>query len=195
MQFPDVSDAAHEKQMSRFAAAAFGEGGPAEVAYHEVPSPIGRLLVAVTRRGLVLIGFETEDPDVVLRRLAARVSPAIVDLRSAVSGVEEQLEAYFTRSLRRFDLPIDRRLFTPYQDKVLTVTEQIPAGERRTYGQVAALAGNPKAAQATGQALGANPIPVVIPCHRVVAADGSLHGYAGGLDRKQFLLDLEGGND
>lgn len=195
MQFPDVTDSAHEAQMARFAAAAFSEDGPAQIAFHEVSSPIGRLLVAVTHDGLVLIGFETEDREAALQRLATRISPAIVDLESAVAGVREQLDAYFTRSLRRFDLPIDRRLFTPYQHKVLTATERIPAGECRTYGQVAALAGNPKAAQATGRALGANPIPVVIPCHRVVAADGSLHGYAGGLERKQFLLDLERGAD
>ena len=189
----DVDLRHHERQMARFAEGAFAEDGPAELAYHTIASPVGPLLTAVTRRGLVRIGFETESEDDVLVSLAHDVSPAMIELPSALAGVREQLDAYFVGRLRRFDLAIDRRLFTPFQDKVLAATERIPAGEVKSYGEVAALAGRPRGAQAAGQALGANPIPVVVPCHRVVAADGSLRGYAGGLHRKQFLLDLERG--
>ena len=189
----NLDDARHQTLMAKFAEGAFGEGGPAEVAYDTVASPIGPLLTAVTHAGLVRIGFETEEPDDVLAALADRVSPAIIHVSSAIAGVKEQLDAYFTGQLRFFDLPVDRRLFTPFQDRVLAATESIPPGEVKSYGEVAALAGKPRGAQAAGQALGANPIPVVVPCHRVVASDGSLRGYAGGLERKQYLLDLERG--
>jgi methylated-DNA-[protein]-cysteine S-methyltransferase len=189
----DLDEVRHRKVMAMFAERAFGENGPAEVAYDTVASPIGPLLAAVTHSGLVRIGFDAEAPDAVLASLADRISPAIIQLSSAIVSVKEQLDAYFTGRLRHFDVPVDRRLFTPFQDKVLAATEAIPIGEVKSYGEVAALAGRPKGAQAAGQALGANPIPVVVPCHRVVAADGSLRGYAGGLERKQFLLDLERG--
>lgn len=189
--FIDVDAHTHDLQMERFAAAAFGAEGSAEVAYATFGSPIGTLLAAVTHTGLLRIGFESERTEDVLDSLARKISPAIIELPAALAGVREQLDHYFAGSLRTFDLPVDRRLFTPFQTKVLAATAAIPCGEVRSYGQVAALAGKPGAAQATGQALGANPIPVVIPCHRVVAADGSLHGYGGGLQRKQFLLDLE----
>ncbi len=192
-EFTDVDRHTHDLQMERFAAAAFGEDGPAKLAYATFGSPIGTLLAAVTHGGLVRIGFESEGTDDVLDSLARKISPAIVELPAALAGVKEQLDLYFAGSLRTFDLLVDRRLFTPFQEKVLAATSSIPCGEVLSYGQVAALVGKPGAAQATGQALGANPIPVVIPCHRVVAADGSLHGYGGGLDRKRFLLELEQG--
>ncbi|MDH3499119.1 MAG: methylated-DNA--[protein]-cysteine S-methyltransferase [Acidimicrobiia bacterium] len=191
--FTNVDHAHHATQLARFGERAFEENGPAQLAYHTFPSPIGALLAAVTRQGLVRICFESEDPEDVLSHLSARVSPAIIELPSALVGVRRQLDAYFAGSLRCFDLPLDRRLFSPFQTKVLAATSAIPPGEVKSYGQIAALAGRPGGAQATGQALGANPIPVVVPCHRVVAADGSLRGYGGGLERKQFLLDLERG--
>ncbi len=184
---PGYDDAA-----GQFARRAFDDGA-AQAAYGPVPSPIGELMAVVTHRGLVAIAFETEPFDRVLNVVAKKVSPAIVDLPSAISSVRHQLDDYFRGTLRRFTMAVDRSLYTPFQTKVLAVAEAIPAGEVRTYGQVAASAGRPKAAQAAGQALGANPIPVVVPCHRVVAADGSLRGYAGGLDKKEFLLSLEGG--
>lgn len=191
--FTEIDRRAHEAAMAHFAQSSFAEGGPAELAYDTLDSPIGTLLVAVTRQGLVRIGFESECTVDVLERLAREISPAIIELPAAVAGVKDQLDRYFSGSLRQFDLALDRRLFTPFQQLVLTATASIPSGEVRSYGEVAALAGKPRAAQATGQALGANPIPVVIPCHRVVAADGSLHGYGGGLERKRFLLQLEQG--
>lgn len=182
----------YDDTISRFAEHAF-ESGAAEAAYGSVPSPIGELMAVVSRKGLMAIAFDTEPHDVVLHNVAKRVTPSIVDLPSAVSGVRRQLDAYFTGELRFFDMPLDRVLLTSFQDKVLAATSAIPSGEVRTYGQIAAAAGKPKGAQATGQALGANPIPIVIPCHRVIASDGSLRGYAGGLDKKEFLLDLERG--
>ncbi len=176
--------------VGRFADAAFATG-TAEVAYGPIPSPIGTLLAAVTQRGLLALAFESEDQDEVLSMIAAKVSPAIIDLPSATTVVREQLDAYFGSRLRVFDLDVDRSLLSPFQRAILKATFEIPHGEVRTYGQMAAAAGRPKGAQAAGQALGANPIPIVIPCHRVVAANGNLTGYAGGLDRKRFLLDLE----
>ena len=164
--------------------------GIARVAYGGVPSPIGELTAVVTRNGLVAMAFETDDLQGLLQRIANKLSPAIVHLGSAIGETRSWLNGYF--SGRPGPEPrLDRSLITPFQSRVLTATASIPPGEVRTYGEVAAMAGNPKAARATGRALGANPIPVVIPCHRVVAADGSLHGYAGGLDRKRMLLDHE----
>ena len=178
-----------EDAVRRFARRAFTEGA-AEVAFGRVPSPIGGLTALVTHRGLLALAFESDDLDEVMRSVARKVSPGIVRLPSAVRTVGAWLDAYFD-GRPAADLRLDRSLITPFQERVLVATAGIPVGEVRTYGQVAALAGNPKAARATGRALGANPIPIVLPCHRVVAADGSLHGYAGGLDSKRLLLDHE----
>ena len=164
--------------------------GTVRVAFDEASSPIGDLTALVTVRGLLALAFETDDLDRLMDSVSAKVSPAIVRVPSAVDSVRSWLDAYFEGSPRP-ELHLDRSLITPFQDRVLTATAAIPMGEVRTYGQVAALAGNARAARATGRALGANPIPVVLPCHRVVASDGSLHGYAGGLDRKRLLLDHE----
>ena len=187
-----LSTEGYDASVNRFVTRAF-EDGSARAAYGPVPSPIGELMAVVTHHGLVAIAFDNEQHDTVLNNVAKKVSPAIVDLPSAISPVRRQLDEYFKGTLRRFNMAVDRSLFTPFQTKVLAATDAIPSGEVRTYGQIAAAAGRPKGAQATGQALGANPIPVVIPCHRVVAADGSLRGYAGGLARKEFLLNLEQG--
>ena len=175
--------------IARFSGRAFHDG-EARVAYGALPSPIGDLTALVTHRGLLALAFETDDLDRLLRSVVAKISPAIVYLPSALREVRSWLDSYF-RGTPMTDLSLDRSLITPFQDRVLRATAGIPVGEVRTYGQVAALVGNPKAARATGRALGANPIPVVLPCHRVVAADGRLHGYAGGLDRKLLLLDHE----
>lgn len=182
----------YDDAVVRFADRAFADGA-AEAAYGAFPSPIGELMAVVTHGGLVAIAFDNEPTDDVLDAVAKKVSPSIVDLASAVRPIRDQLDAYFGGRLTRFTMSIDRSLFTPFQIKVLAATDRIPSGEVRTYGQIAAEAGRPKGAQATGQALGANPIPVIIPCHRVVASDGSLRGYAGGLDKKEFLLNHERG--
>ncbi len=162
----------------------------ARVAYGSIPSPIGRLTAVVTERGLAALAFETDDLEEFLKRMADRLSPDIMRRESAIGEPLSWLEAYFSGS--QPPLPrLDRSLLTPFQGEVLRAAASIPPGEVRTYGEVAAHVGNPKAARAVGRALGANPIPVVLPCHRVVAADGGLHGYAGGLHRKRLLLEHE----
>ena len=179
----------HAGAVDRFARRAVEEGS-ARVAYSAVDSPIGDLTALVTARGLLALAFETDDLDRIMESVVAKVSPRIVRAPSAIGRVRSWLDSYFEGHPQ--PMPgLDRSLITPFQQRVLFATAAIPLGEVRTYGQVASLAGNPKAARATGRALGANPIPVVLPCHRVVAADGSLHGYAGGLDRKRLLLDHE----
>ena len=179
----------HTGAVDRFARLAVEEGS-ARVAYGAVESPIGDLTALVTPRGLLALAFETDDLDRIMESVAAKVSPRIVRATSAIGPVRSWLDSYFDG--RPQPAPgLDRSMITPFQERVLSATASIPLGQVRTYGQVASLAGNPKAARATGRALGANPIPVVLPCHRVVAADGSLHGYAGGLDRKRLLLDHE----
>ena len=178
-----------DEALTRFARRAFRDG-TARVAFDRIPSPIGDLTALVTSSGLLALAFDTDDLDRMMDSVAAKVSPTIVRAPSPVGPARSWLDAYF-KGLPPPELRLDRSLITPFQDRVLTATAAIPMGEVRTYGQVAALAGNPRAARATGRALGANPIPVVLPCHRVVAADRSLHGYAGGLDRKRILLDHE----
>lgn len=185
----NLASTSTQDSVRRFAHRAFTEGA-AHVAFGRVPSPVGDLTALVTRRGLLALAFETGDLDETMRLVARKVSPAIIRLPSAVGPVQSWIDAYFG-ALPAPELHLDRSLITPFQDRVLAATSGIPPGEVRTYGQVAALAGNSKAARATGRALGANPIPIVLPCHRVVAADGSLHGYAGGLDVKRLLLDHE----
>ncbi|MXZ68012.1 MAG: methylated-DNA--[protein]-cysteine S-methyltransferase [Acidimicrobiia bacterium] len=178
-----------DRAVDHFARRALREG-TVRVAFDVAPSPIGDLTALVTPRGLLALAFETDDLDRLMESVAAKVSPAILRVPSAIGPVRSWLDSYFEGSPQP-ELHLDRSLITPFQDRVLTATASIPPGETRTYGQVASLAGNHKAARATGRALGANPIPIVLPCHRVVAADGSLHGYAGGLGRKRLLLDHE----
>ncbi len=179
----------HTGAVDRFARRAVEEG-TVRVAYSAVESPIGDLTALVTPRGLLALAFETDDLDRIMESVAAKVSPSIVRTPSAIGPVRSWLDSYF-EGRPQPTLGLDHSLITPFQERVLAATAAIPLGEVRTYGQVATLAGNPKAARATGRALGANPIPIVLPCHRVVAADGSLHGYAGGLNRKRLLLDHE----
>jgi methylated-DNA-[protein]-cysteine S-methyltransferase len=165
----------------------------ADVSYAAVDSPFGELLLAATKRGLVRLAFPEEDGDEVLQRLSERVSPRIV---AAAGGefdeMRRELEEYFAGRRRRFELPLDWSLVGPFGRRVLGAASRIPFGEVSTYTQIAAKAGNPSASRAAGNALGANPIPIVVPCHRVLRIGGALGGYAGGLDRKRFLLELEG---
>lgn len=162
----------------------------ADVAFATMESPLGSLLIAVTERGLVRIGFDGEEA--VLEDLADRISPRLLAVPGRVDPVRRQLDAYFDGRLLRFDLPLDWRLIGGFRDRVLRATVRIPFGRTSTYGELAAAVGSPRGARATGRALGGNPIPIVIPCHRVLQAGGRLGGYAGGLERKEFLLRLEG---
>jgi len=175
----------------RVAAGAAGRG-LLDVAVGEVDSPIGRLLVAVTPRGLARVAFEDEDRDRVLAELASRLSPRILESAAVTDDARRELEEFFDGERTRFGVKVDRRLIHGIARDVLRATSRIPYGELSTYGGVAREIGRPTAARAVGRALGSNPIPVVIPCHRVIGAGGALTGYAGGLERKVALLELEG---
>lgn len=162
----------------------------ADVAVAPVDAPFGRVWVAVTERGLVRVSFDAYD--VVLGELAARVSPRVVEAPARADEARRQLDAYFAGERTAFDLPLDDRLVrSDFQRRVLAAASAIPYGRQRTYTEVATAAGNAKAVRAAGSALGANPVCIVVPCHRVLRAGGGLGGYAGGLPVKQWLLDRE----
>ncbi len=166
--------------------------GLLDVAYAEHDSPLGRLLVAVTPRGLVRIAYEGEPDDAVLGELARELSPRLLRSPERTDEARRELDAYFAGERRSFEVPVDWSLIRGFARKVLHATARVRFGEVTTYGSVAAEAGSPRGARAAGNALGSNPIPIVVPCHRVLHAGGGLGGYAGGLDRKRFLLELEG---
>ena len=168
------------------------DAGLLDVAYAPLDSPLGELTVFVTPRGLLRVAYPNEAPDAVLDEVAARVSPRILRAASRTDAARRELDAYFAGTRRVFDLPIDWSLVRGFALRVLHATAAVPFGRVTTYGSVARSAGSPRAARAAGNALGSNPIPIVVPCHRVLHADGGLGGYSGGLDRKQFLLALEG---
>ena len=164
-----------------------------DVAFVATDSPVGQLLLAATPAGIVRVAFPTEDTDAVLELLARRVSPRVLRAPARLDSARRQLDEYFAGTRTGFDLPVDLQLVGGFRRRVLEVTAALPYGSVSTYSDVATGAGNPKAVRATGSALGANPVPIVVPCHRVLRRDGSLGGYAGGLPVKQLLLDLERG--
>jgi methylated-DNA-[protein]-cysteine S-methyltransferase len=169
--------------------------GLIDVAYATIdaPSPIGELLVAGTKRGLVRVVFEENLPhERVLLELAEDVSPRVLEAPGRLDAIRRQLDEYFEGRRTTFDLPLDWRLSHGFGQRVLRHTAQIPYGHVSTYKTMAAAAGSPRGARAAGNALGSNPIPIVVPCHRVLHSGGGLGGYGGGLDRKEFLLKLEG---
>lgn len=176
------------------AAARFAATAQADVSYAVVDSPVGTLVLATTERGLVRVAYEDFNGgvDKVLDALAERVSPRILEAPARLDDVRRELDEYFAGTRTTFDLPLDWTLTARFGRAILQATAEIPFGRVSTYGAVAAQAGNPKASRAAGRALGANPIPIVVPCHRVVGASGKLTGYAGGLHRKEALLALEG---
>jgi methylated-DNA-[protein]-cysteine S-methyltransferase len=141
---------------------------------------------------LVRVAFPEESVESVLERLAQRLSPRIVEAPASLDPVKRELDEYFAGRRRAFDIPLDWSLIGPFGARVLHVTSEIPYGGVLSYTEVATEAGSPRGSRAAGNALGANPIPIVIPCHRVLRAGGALGGYGGGLDRKRYLLELEG---
>ena len=165
--------------------------GLLDISYRSVDSPFGSLLVAVTPAGLVRVAFELEDHDAVLAALAAAVSPRILRSGRRTDDVARQLDEYFAGRRRAFDLPVDLRLVGGFRRAVVTHLRDIAYGTTESYATVAAAAGNPRAVRAAGSACAHNPIPVVVPCHRVVRSDGSLGQYLGGADTKAALLALE----
>jgi methylated-DNA-[protein]-cysteine S-methyltransferase len=166
--------------------------GLLDVAYSVTDSPFGDLLVAVTRHGLVRVEYPNHDFDETLEELAAKVSPRVLESPRSTERVRRELDEYFSGSRRRFTVAVDLSLVHGFTRKVLEQTARIPFGAVSTYRKVATSAGSPNAVRAAGNALGSNPIPIVVPCHRVVRTGGGLGGYTGGLDRKVKLLELEG---
>jgi methylated-DNA-[protein]-cysteine S-methyltransferase len=169
-----------------------GAEGLLDVAYGTYDSPLGPLTVIVTPRGLVRLSYSGEGIGAQLEELAHRVSPRILEVPERTDRVRRQLDEYFAGARITFEVPIDWRLARGFAGDVLRATARIPFGSVSSYRDVAAAAGSPNAYRAAGNALGSNPIPIVVPCHRVLHAGGGLGGYTGGLDRKRFLLALEG---
>jgi methylated-DNA-[protein]-cysteine S-methyltransferase len=169
-----------------------GAEGLADVVYGSVESPFGTLHAALTRRGLARLSFPEEGELELLDELSRRLSPRVVRTASLLDPVRRELDEYFEGRRRRFELELDWSLIGPFARRVLTRTAAIPYGSCSSYGEIATEAGSPRGARAAGNALGANPIPIVIPCHRVLHAGGGLGGYGGGLERKRWLLRLEG---
>lgn len=167
------------------------DAGLVEVAYRTLDTPLGPLLLAATAQGLVRVAFEREDFDAVLAALASRVSPRVLEAPRRLDEAAVELEEYFTGTRRRFDLPLDRALSTGFREKVQRVLPRIDYGSTRSYKEIAELVGSPRAVRAVGTACATNPLPIVVPCHRVLRTDGALGGYVGGLDAKTALLTLE----
>ena len=170
---------------TRFRAAAVREG-LVDVRFDVIESPVGELLVAATPRGLCRVSYTVDGADESLAHaFGVRV------LRSPLDGVRRELDEYFAGQRRAFDLPLDLRV-APFHEQVLRELALVPYGQVDTYGHLAARVGRPKAARAVGTVMNRNPLAIVLPCHRIVGANGSLTGYAGGLDVKRALLALEG---
>jgi methylated-DNA-[protein]-cysteine S-methyltransferase len=184
---PGQLDALH----ARLVAAAAAEG-VLDIAYRTLDTPVGTLLLAATELGLVRVAYGSENHDTVLQALADRISPRILHAPARLDTVATELEEYFAGRRRTFDLPLDWCLSAGFRATVLHhLAADLAYGQTASYGTVAQLAGNPKAVRAVGTACATNPLPVVVPCHRVVRADGSMGGYIGGPDAKRALLILE----
>jgi methylated-DNA-[protein]-cysteine S-methyltransferase len=168
--------------------------GLLDVAYATLDSPLGTLLLAVTDRGLVRLAYaDFEGEDEVIAELSSRISPRLLAVPRRLDAARRELDEYFTGSRHEFEVPVDWRLTHGFGRRVLRATAKIPYGAVSSYKQVAAAAGSPRGSRAAGNALGSNPIPIVVPCHRVLHAGGGLGGYTGGLDRKRLLLAVEKG--
>ncbi len=178
---PDITDAV-------------AAAGLLDVAYATLDSPVGTLLLACTDRGLVrlaYLGDEAEDEDTVLEQLASAISPRVLASPRRLDDPRRELDQYFAGARHEFELPLDWQLTHGFGRRVLRATARIPYGALSSYKEVATEAGSPRGFRAAGNALGSNPIPIVVPCHRVLHSGGGLGGYTGGLDRKRKLLAVE----
>lgn len=169
--------------------------GLLDVAYRTVDSPVGRLLLAATQKGLVRVGFDVEDFDRVLSSLADKVSPRVLEFPRRLDTVASELDEYFAGRRRSFDVDLDYAMSAGFRRTVQRYLPHIGYGHTQSYKQVAENVGNPKAVRAVGTACATNPLPIVVPCHRVLRSDGGLGGYLGGLEAKTTLLELENGAD
>ena len=187
---PDVDPADLDRLTARLALAADG-AGLLDVAWTTVDTPVGPLLLAGTPQGLVRVAYGTEGHDAVLQTLADRISPRVLRAPARLSAAVRQLEEYFAGRRTAFELPLDLRLAAGFRRAVLTQLRQVGYGTTASYATVAAATGSPRAVRAVGTACATNPLPVVVPCHRVVRSDGALGNYVGGVAVKRTLLDLE----
>jgi methylated-DNA-[protein]-cysteine S-methyltransferase len=184
-----------DRDAAAAAAARFAIIAEPDVAYAVVDTPLGQVVAATSKRGLACLSYADFHGgiDPVLEALSAGLSPRILEAPARLDEVRRELDEYFEGRRRGFDLAIDLSLVrTPFSKRLLQATARIPFGETRTYRDMATAAGNPLAVRAAGNALGHNPIPIVVPCHRVLRTGGSLGGYTGGVDRKVKLLANEG---
>ncbi|MER6084477.1 methylated-DNA--[protein]-cysteine S-methyltransferase [Streptomyces sp. NPDC001833] len=165
--------------------------GLVDVAYTTIDSPVGELLLAATPKGLVRVAYAGEGHDRVLEALGQKLSPRILRAPKRLDGAAREIDEYFARRRRVFDLPLDLSLSRGFRRLVQTHLPEIGYGQTRSYRDMAELVGNPKAVRAVGTACATNPLPIVVPCHRVLRTDGTLGGYVGGLEAKTTLLNLE----
>lgn len=184
-------DPAHLEKLHEVLVRSANREGVLDISYRTLSTPVGILLLAATSRGIVRVAFEGEDHDAVLAELAERISPRILKAPVRVDTAAQQLDEYFAGHRTVFDLPVDLSLSQGFRLHVLQHLTDIGYGHTQSYSEVAAAAGNPKAVRAVGSACATNPLPVIVPCHRVLRSDGSLGGYLGGLEAKRTLLDLE----
>jgi methylated-DNA-[protein]-cysteine S-methyltransferase len=175
---------------ARLAAAAQADG-ILDVAYRIVDSPVGSLLLAATEAGLVRVAYASENHETVLQTLSDRISPRVLNAPARLDAVARELDEYFGGQRHGFDVPLDWRLSAGFRSTVLHRLPEIGYGHTASYAAVAKLAGNPRAVRAVGTACATNPLPVVVPCHRVVRSDGGMGGYLGGPEAKRALLTLE----
>jgi methylated-DNA-[protein]-cysteine S-methyltransferase len=187
---PEVDADANRRLHARLVAAAT-DSGLLDVAYRTIDSPVGALLLAATDEGVVRVAFDFENHDEVLAALADRVSPRILRAPARLDNVAHQLDEYFAGRRAAFDVALDFRLSAGFRRTVLEQLRRIGYGKTASYAEVAARAGNPKAVRAVGTACALNPLPLVVPCHRVVRSDGAAGNYRGGAQAKLALLALE----
>jgi methylated-DNA-[protein]-cysteine S-methyltransferase len=188
---PDIDEETKRRLHDRLVREA-QTAGLLDVAYRTIDSPVGRLLLAATAKGLVRVAYECEDHETVLERLARDLSPRILHAPARLDAAAKEVDEYFAGLRHGFDVPVDFSLARGFRRLVLTRLRAIGYGQTASYAAIAVAAGNPKAVRAVGTACATNPIPVVVPCHRVVRSDGSIGQYVGGVDAKKTLLTLEG---
>jgi methylated-DNA-[protein]-cysteine S-methyltransferase len=186
----DTDEATIARLHARLATAA-EQAGVLDIAYRTLATPVGELLLAATAEGLVRVAYPREGHDAVLAKLATAISPRILRAPARLDAVSRQLDEYFQGRRTAFELPLDLRLAHGFRRTVLDHLPRIDYGRTESYAQVASAAGSPKAVRAVGTACATNPLPVVVPCHRVVRSDGSMGNYAGGPEAKRALLTLE----
>lgn len=186
-----AADPDHLRRLELRLASAAEAGHLLDIAYRTVDTPVGTLLLAATEIGLVRVAYATEDHDLVLQNLSERISPRILHHPARLDVAASELDEYFARRRRTFSVDLDWRLSAGFRATVLRHLSDIDYGHTASYAMVAQLAGSPKAVRAVGSACATNPLPVIVPCHRVVRSDGSMGGYLGGLEAKATLLGLE----